>query len=336
MADRHPTSRRNAGFTVTELIVVVAIIALIVGLIIPTTAKVRAKSRTLRCLANQRQLTQANYSYATSNGGRWTSPRTDSGGTLWRDGANDYGPGGSQSNPKATPHCWVAAQFPNVAGSYEKPAALEQGTLWPYIGTIQAYISPDEPTNTLGQVNSNEFTRIRSYSFNACLGVTRPDEVTNYDGAFINPLAGDIENAGMTMPLSAYNTTTIATVKQPARMMSTLVEDDNIAWNNEGWIINPQPAQRLWVDLPAQWRPDAITLSYVDGSTDSHEMANPDTVAVNNGAPYPANFTVYGPGPHNVRAPDDAAQSDSDWKWFRDRLNPGVLPQITNMPMYSE
>ena len=328
MANRHATSRRNAGFTVTELVVVVAIIALIVALIIPTVAKVRARSRTLRCLTNQRQLTQANYSYATSNGGRWTSPRTASDGTLYVDGT-DY------SN--ASKHCWVKAEGSNVAGAFEKPAALEQGTLWPYIGTIQAYISPDEPTNALGQLNSNEFTRIRSYSFNACLGVSRPDEHPPYDNAFMNPLAGSDSSSGAdtSVPKSAYNTTTIATVKQPARMMSTIAEDDTKQFNLHGWIINPQPLLRLWVDLPAPWRPDAITVSYVDGSTDTHEMANPDTTRVNYGAPYPDGFTVLGDG-HNVSAPQDASGGDSDWKWFRDRLNPGVLPPLPGMPTYSE
>ena len=303
MARTQHHARRHAGFTVTELIVVVSIIALIIALLVPSIAKVRSSTRTLRCLTNQRQITQAAYTYATSNAGRWASPRTDEYGWTYPDNTS--------GNAK---HCWVKAQGGNVAGAYEKISALEQGVLWPYIGTVAAYVSPEEPTNPYALQNPGANTRVRSYSFNACLGVTRPDELTDYDTPFMNPATG------VSVPLSIYNTTTIATVKQPSRMMSTLVEDDNVAWNNEGWIISPQPSTRLWVDLPAPWRPDAVTMTYVDGSTESYEMTNPLILEYN--------FT----SPHNTPGPIDASGTCWDWKYFRDRLNPGVLPPLPNYP----
>ncbi|MEY4942300.1 MAG: hypothetical protein RL254_481, partial [Planctomycetota bacterium] len=123
MARTQHHARRHAGFTVTELIVVVSIIALIIALLVPSIAKVRASTRTLRCLTNQRQITQAAYAYATANAGRWASPRTDEYGWTYPDNTS--------GNAK---HCWVKAQGGNVAGAYEKISALEQGVLWPYIG----------------------------------------------------------------------------------------------------------------------------------------------------------------------------------------------------------
>ncbi|MFM9181675.1 MAG: type II secretion system protein [Phycisphaerales bacterium] len=325
MARRPARTRRHAGFTITELLVVIAIIGLIVTLLIPTINKVRSRARTMKCLTNQRQITQANYAYTGDNNGRFVSPRTDSFGSMYVNGTNV---------PNSTTHCWVSAQGANVTGAFERVSALEQGKLWPYIGNVQAYLSPDEPTNAYGNLTSDANTRVRSYSFNACLGVTRPDELPDYDNAFMNPLSG---SAGATsVPLSTYNTQTVARVLQPARMMSTLVEDDNVAWNNEGWIINPQPASRLWVDLPAPWRPDAVTLTYVDGSTDVREMVNPDICATNYGAPFPAGMIVGGPGPHNARAPIDTSGTDTDWRWFRERLNPGILPMLPNFPTFPE
>ena len=115
MARTQHHARRHAGFTVTELIVVVSIIALIIALLVPSIAKVRASTRTLRCLTNQRQITQAAYTYATSNAGRWASPRTDEYGWTY--------PENTSGNAK---HCWVKAQGGNVAGAYEKISALEQ------------------------------------------------------------------------------------------------------------------------------------------------------------------------------------------------------------------
>jgi prepilin-type N-terminal cleavage/methylation domain-containing protein len=311
------------GFTVTELVVVIAVIATIVAITVPTIGKIRKQARTAACLTNQRQIAQACYAYGTANAGRWPSSRTDEGGVSYPSG-------------EAVRHPWVRATAANTTGTYERTTAITTGVLFPYIGSIPVYISPDEPSNPSAGAVSGERTRIRSYSLNACLGVSRPDEWTDYDQGFRFPLAGTT-NGSLEVDLTAYNTTTMGVVKQPSRMMCTIVEDDNIAWNNQGWIINPQFQSRLWVDLPAPWRPDAITITYVDGSTDSRAMANPKICDLNYGAPFPTGFTVLGPGPHNARAPLAAgAMTDFDWKWFRDRLNPGVLPGIPGLPAISD
>ena len=316
---RNSTQRNDArpartGFTVTELLVVVAIIGLIVALVIPTIGKVRSKSRTLKCLTNQRTITMANYTYATSNQSRFASPRTDSQGTLYVNGGNVGG---------GSAHCWVKAEGANLAtgGQFEKPSALEQGTLYPYIGDIKAYISPDEPTNPLASNVSNTNTRVRSYSLNALLGSTRPDELPEFDGDFTSTMYG------VTPQLSQYNSTTIGTIKSPQRMMATIVEDDSVAYNNEGWLILPQMAS--WIDWPAPWRPDAITFSYVDGSTDSYELANKSLAT---------KWELYG---HRWVQPNETTVDENgqttgsilppDWKFFRDRLNPGVIPNSTYM-----
>ncbi len=299
---RNSTQRNVArpartGFTVTELVVVVAIIGLIVALLVPTIGKVRSKSRTLKCLTNQRTITMANYTYATSNQSRFASSCTNSGGTLYVNGADI-------SN--GTAHCWVKAEGSNlVANQFEKPSALEQGSLYSYIGDVKTYISPDEPTNPLASNVSNTGTRVRSYSFNALLGCTRPEDNKDYDGDFQS------EMYGVKPQLSQYNSTTIGTIKSPQRMMATVVEDDSVYYNLNGWIIKPQLAQ--WVDWPAAWRPDAITMSYVDGSTDSYALSNPDL---------PTAWDSVG---HNYVEPGIAV----DWKFFRDRLNPGVIPNST-------
>lgn len=294
---------RSTGFTVTELVVVIAIIALIVALIIPTIGAVRAKSRTLKCLNNHRSITLANYAYAGDNGSRFVSPRTDSFGTLYVNGTNVI---------NGSAHCWVRAQGADLAlgGQFERPSALEKGALFPYIGDIKIYVSPDEPTNPLASTISSTGTRVRSYSFNACLGSTRPDELLEFDAPFTTPMNG------ITPQLSQYNSTTIGTIKSPQRMMATIVEDDDVAYNNQGWLVVPQNS--IWIDWPATWRPEAITLSYVDGSTDTYELANKALVD---------SWSIHG---HRWQQPADTAAGFAiDWKFFRDRLNPGVIPNST-------
>lgn len=62
---------RKAAFTLVELLIVVAIIALLLGLLVPTLGRARAQSRACVCGSNIRQLAAANAQYAGENGGRY-------------------------------------------------------------------------------------------------------------------------------------------------------------------------------------------------------------------------------------------------------------------------
>jgi prepilin-type processing-associated H-X9-DG protein/prepilin-type N-terminal cleavage/methylation domain-containing protein len=60
-------SRRPAGFTIMELLVVIGIIALLISILIPTVSKARAASRTTVCASQLHQIFQAGQSWALEN-----------------------------------------------------------------------------------------------------------------------------------------------------------------------------------------------------------------------------------------------------------------------------
>ena len=62
MGPRH--RGRGGGFTLTELLVVIGVIALLIGILLPTLSKARESSRKAACLANLRSLGQALHMYA--------------------------------------------------------------------------------------------------------------------------------------------------------------------------------------------------------------------------------------------------------------------------------
>src|SRR5262245_29539986 len=60
-------TRRDSGFTLTEILIVVAVITILVGLIIPAVSKAKGAALRTRCAGNLRQIGQALVLYAADN-----------------------------------------------------------------------------------------------------------------------------------------------------------------------------------------------------------------------------------------------------------------------------
>ncbi len=332
-----PSEQRRA-FTVTELLVVVAIIALLVALATIAFQKVRMMSRTSLCLSNQRQIALAQTNYATDNGGAFASPCTSfrgmSGAFNLASTCGNFPVllnGGNLTNESY--HSWVAS-YPgrdangnqNLTGNSENEGALTGGRLFSYIGSLPVYRSPHDPTG-----------RIRSYSLSAFVGVTLPNDVANYGKNWIDWFCGQ----GVTP--RQWNTTQLARVKDPSSTMLSIVEEDGGAagHNTHGFVIDPRPPTgspppsgisnpslwaltggwQGWIDTPAIWSPAPITTSNVDGSTESYTLENPALLA--------AMFESQSAGQTHglIQGPDHSGEPwRRDWMHFRDRLLPGVIP----------
>jgi prepilin-type N-terminal cleavage/methylation domain-containing protein/prepilin-type processing-associated H-X9-DG protein len=128
---------RARGFTLVELLVTIAIIALIVALLLIAIPQIQRQARSSVCLSNQRQLNQGFVLYYSDNAGRFMG--VDTGLTAWD---------------------WVQGQGNLNGNGYETENALNKGRMWSYISENPAvYKSPFDPFSS--------FQRLRTYSFNA-------------------------------------------------------------------------------------------------------------------------------------------------------------------------
>jgi prepilin-type N-terminal cleavage/methylation domain-containing protein/prepilin-type processing-associated H-X9-DG protein len=84
-----PRSHSRRAFTLVELLVVVAIIAIMIAILVPTLANVRETAKTALCANNMREMGQLVKTFADSNdgrgpgGGNWGDPSTHPNSQSW-------------------------------------------------------------------------------------------------------------------------------------------------------------------------------------------------------------------------------------------------------------
>jgi prepilin-type N-terminal cleavage/methylation domain-containing protein/prepilin-type processing-associated H-X9-DG protein len=146
----------RGGFTLVELISVIAIILVVVGLL--SAALNQTKSRTLRvtCLDNMKQLQLAWMLYADENNDYLALNKSE---------PNSLGLAATGLQPHST-NSWVAGN-PRVDRT---PQNITAGTLYPYLRHTDVYRCPMDSSLT----KTGNF-RTRSYSMDAYLGGDNED-----------------------------------------------------------------------------------------------------------------------------------------------------------------
>ena len=92
---RGPENGKSASrrrFTLVELLIVIAIIAILTGLILPALKSSRDRARLAQCVSNIRELTLMHLLYVDSSGG-YFCPAWDASFDSWESSANHRGPG---------------------------------------------------------------------------------------------------------------------------------------------------------------------------------------------------------------------------------------------------
>jgi len=140
-------SIRRRGFTLLELLAVIATIAILAALLLPILSKARIKAQRTNCFSNLRQLGLA-----------WAMYYNENNGLL------------AESYPVNNPSVWVQGDMSKLteAGDVE---LLRQGKLYHYNQNDSIYRCPTDRGVT---INGQTVSTVRSYSMNAFMGGRDP------------------------------------------------------------------------------------------------------------------------------------------------------------------
>jgi prepilin-type N-terminal cleavage/methylation domain-containing protein/prepilin-type processing-associated H-X9-DG protein len=148
--------KKNSGFTLVELLVVIAVIALLAGLLFPALARVREGGRTKVCLSNMKQLGLGLQQYVQDNGRRYPGSGDFN---AWGKGHGQW-VSGIQATDPLTGEPGTLATTANGTYIAGRTASVEDGAIYSYVRSPTVYFCPS---------NADGRTKRLSYSMNCAI-----------------------------------------------------------------------------------------------------------------------------------------------------------------------
>jgi prepilin-type processing-associated H-X9-DG protein len=231
-----------------ELLVVIAVIAILASLLLPALNRAKAKAEGIICLNNTRQLCFAWQIYADDHNGLLAY---NVGGTGTRAIAPD-----TKLNWVDNIMSWDTNNFDNT-----NLTTITDASLGTYTRSTAIYRCPSDRVLSDDQRSAGWQARIRSYSMNAMIGD-----------------AGEVSKTGVNENNPGYvQFFKVTSIPNPAKIFNFLDEHpDSI---NDGYFLNKWPYKPQgpnddddggWIDLPASYHNGGASFSFTDGHSECH------------------------------------------------------------------
>jgi prepilin-type N-terminal cleavage/methylation domain-containing protein/prepilin-type processing-associated H-X9-DG protein len=232
--------REAEGFTLLELLVSIAVIAVLAALLLPALAAGKSRALAITCKSNERQLVLACLLY--------TGDFEDA--LPYNLGASEIKRTVAQKrflNWSSTVMSW------ELDSDNTNTVLLTEGGIGPYTSrAAQVYQCPRDRVVSDLQAKAGWTARVRSFSMNAMVGN-----------------AGGYTRSGSNVNNPDYvQFFKLGQVPQPSDIFVFIEEHpDSI---NDGYFLN-KPDSMEWIDLPASYHDGAANMAFADGHLEMHK-----------------------------------------------------------------
>ena len=276
--------KRTGAFTLIEMLVVTAVIAILAAILLPTLAKSKSRAQAVFCLNNTKQLTLGWVMYADDHEGRlaYNLGVTNSIGV--------GGLGGSLASAMAMNWADNVLNWEVVNSDNTNAAKLTASGLGPYVSqAARIYRCPSDHVLSDLQIQAGWSGRVRSYSMNAMVGD-----------------AGSFSRWGYNLNNPDYvQFFKFSTITKPSEIFVFLDEHPDTI--RDGYFVNRAYDPR-WIRLPASYHDRAAAFSFADGHSEIHRWECPSTMPPSQ--PFQANAPVALP-----------AGQHADFDWVISRMS---------------
>jgi prepilin-type processing-associated H-X9-DG protein len=300
-SDRWVIKKTGAGgFTLVELAVVIATVAVLAAVLLPALAGTKPDSQAFQCLENQRQLILAWQMYAEDNNDLLPP--------------NDYPyttPYARQTAAKqASMRNWVVGTMESPYDSSDYPAT--HGSISEFLDpntVLSTYITNKAvyrcPADNYIDPNSHQVL-VRSYSMNSAVG-TAWNSSSTYTGNSSDPPLGSPVQGGWLNGNTYNNRQTtwltygkMSSFSRPGPANTFVIMDENPYSINDGSMAisaTAAPGNTYLINFPAGNHNGAAGISFADGHVIIHKWLDPRTfspsglVGPGMGSPMPTHQT---------------------------------------------
>jgi prepilin-type N-terminal cleavage/methylation domain-containing protein/prepilin-type processing-associated H-X9-DG protein len=228
---------RRAGFTLVELLVVIAMIAMLAVIQVPALTGTKVNSKTAQCLSNMKQLQLC-----------WQMYANDNNDCLPLNGPPSVsGPGGNGS-----PNSWIQGN----AQSDPQTPYIPNGVLYPYNKTLSIYACPANTRQITFPANPPIY-------WSRWQGPQARTVSINYPLGGFTATGGDLLLTGV-RPVLKYSQ--ICSPNPEPGKMFVFVDENEFSVDDGAFFIDPAGSgQNRWWNLPGSRHNKGTTWSFADG-----------------------------------------------------------------------